>query len=106
MSLCAGFSFGIGLTYVICGFIIANYGWQFVFYTTGSVGLVWCVAWYLLAYDTPASHPRISQQELRLIQGSLCNQVVVTGTEVSQFPAPFFFLSFFQIRNESASTQS
>ncbi|XP_015589665.1 sialin [Cephus cinctus] len=76
MSSFQGFSFGIGLTYPLCGFLIAHFGWRVVFYTTGSIGAIWCIVWYFLAFDTPSTHPRISQQELRYIQGSLGNQVV------------------------------
>ncbi|KAG7199009.1 hypothetical protein KM043_013161 [Ampulex compressa] len=76
MSSFQGFSFGIGLTYPLCGFIIAHFGWRVVFYTTGSIGMIWCLFWYFFAFDTPAVHPRISQQELRYIQGSVENQVV------------------------------
>ncbi|XP_043238701.1 putative inorganic phosphate cotransporter [Amphibalanus amphitrite] len=38
-------------------------GWQAIFYVTGSVTLVWSVAWTLLVYETPADHPRISFRE-------------------------------------------
>lgn len=75
MSSFLGFSFGIGITYPLGGFIIAHFGWRAVFYTTGSIGVFWCLFWYFLAFDTPATHPRISQQELRYIQGSIGNQV-------------------------------
>ncbi|XP_063985289.1 sialin [Diachasmimorpha longicaudata] len=75
MSSFQGFSFGIGLTYPLCGFIIAHYGWRVVFYTTGTVGVSWCFFWYFFAFDTPATHPRITQHELRYIQGSVGNQV-------------------------------
>ncbi|XP_012136630.1 sodium-dependent phosphate transport protein 4 isoform X4 [Megachile rotundata] len=80
------FSFGIGITYPLCGFIIAHFGWRAVFYTTGSIGMLWCLFWYFFAFDTPASHPRISQQELRYIQGSVGNQV--HGTNESM-PVPW-----------------
>nr|XP_012136626.1 PREDICTED: sialin isoform X3 [Megachile rotundata] len=86
MSSFQGFSFGIGITYPLCGFIIAHFGWRAVFYTTGSIGMLWCLFWYFFAFDTPASHPRISQQELRYIQGSVGNQV--HGTNESM-PVPW-----------------
>ncbi|XP_043674552.1 sialin [Vespula pensylvanica] len=79
MSSFQGFSFGIGLTYPLCGFIIAHFGWQVVFYTTGTIGITWCLFWYFFAFDTPAAHPRISQQELRYIRGSIGNQVLGTN---------------------------
>ncbi|KAK0163900.1 hypothetical protein PV328_002585 [Microctonus aethiopoides] len=75
MSSFQGFSFGIGLTYPLCGFLIAHFGWRVVFYTTGSIGVFWCVLWYIFAFDTPATHPRISQDELQYIQGSVIHQV-------------------------------
>ncbi|XP_014213178.1 sialin [Copidosoma floridanum] len=71
MSSFQGFSFGIGITYPLAGFIIANYGWRLVFYTTGGIGLVWCVFWYFFAFDSPSSHPRISTEEFQYIQGSI-----------------------------------
>lgn len=38
MSSFQGFSIGIGITYPLCGFLIAKLGWRSVFYTTGSTG--------------------------------------------------------------------
>ncbi|XP_044576084.1 sialin-like [Cotesia glomerata] len=86
MSSFQGFSFGIGLTYFLCGSIIAHYGWRVVFYTTGSVGVIWCVLWYFFAFDTPASHPRISHQERQYIQGSVIHQV---GSTEQAMPVPW-----------------
>ncbi|XP_031842266.1 sialin isoform X1 [Nomia melanderi] len=86
MSSFQGFSFGIGITYPLCGFIIAHFGWRVVFYTTGTVGILWCLFWYFFAFDTPASHPRISQQELRYIQESVGNQVLGTNENL---PVPW-----------------
>ncbi|KAJ8668805.1 hypothetical protein QAD02_000064 [Eretmocerus hayati] len=71
MSSFQGFSFGIGITYPLAGFIIANFGWRVVFYTTGSIGIIWCFFWYLYAFDSPTTHPRISSQEFQYIQGSV-----------------------------------
>ncbi|XP_055642163.1 sialin [Toxorhynchites rutilus septentrionalis] len=68
MSSFQGFSIGIGLTYPLCGFIIAYFGWRLVFYTTGTIGMIWCVFWYLLAYNTPQEHPRITSEELEYIE--------------------------------------
>ncbi|XP_055542696.1 sialin [Wyeomyia smithii] len=68
MSSFQGFSIGIGLTYPLCGFIIAYFGWRLVFYTTGTIGMVWCIFWYLLAFNTPQEHPRITPEELEYIE--------------------------------------
>ncbi|KAE8747674.1 hypothetical protein FOCC_FOCC005653 [Frankliniella occidentalis] len=76
MSSFQGFSFGIGLTYPLCGFIIAHFGWRVVFYVTGSLGMLWCVFWWLLAFDSPGQHPRITPKELRYIQSNVSNSIV------------------------------
>jgi MFS family permease len=68
MSSFQGFSIGIGLTYPLCGFIIAHWGWRLVFYTTGTIGVAWCIMWYFLAFNTPHEHPRITPEELEYIE--------------------------------------
>jgi MFS family permease len=82
-----GFSFGIGLTYPLCGFLIAHFGWRVVFYVTGTVGILWCLMWSLLAFDTPAQHPRISASERQYIESNVGNTVV--GEKVSNTAIPF-----------------
>lgn len=84
MSSFQGFSFGIGLTYPLCGFLIAHYGWRSVFYTTGSLGAIWCVAWWLLAFDAPLKHPRITRKELDYIQEHI--EPTIVGTKGLKVP--------------------
>lgn len=74
MSSFQGFSIGIGLTYPMCGFIIDNFGWRYVFFTTGSLGMIWCILWYYLAFNTPKEHPRISAQEIEYIAVSVSSE--------------------------------
>jgi len=61
-----GFSLGIVvgmlLSGVLCDHGFAG-GWPSVFYVFGMVGCVWSAAWFLLCYDTPEIHPRISTTE-------------------------------------------
>ncbi|XP_066992481.2 sialin [Anabrus simplex] len=64
-------SLGAAITMPVCGFLIASLGWESVFYVTGVVGLVWSVAWFLLVFDTPAQHPRISYEERRYIENAI-----------------------------------
>ncbi|CAH1406089.1 unnamed protein product [Nezara viridula] len=82
MSSFQGFTIGIGLSYPLCGFIIAHYGWRVVFYVTGSLGLSWCILWWFLAFDTPQEHPRITKQELAYIQKCTRN-IAVDSKSVS-----------------------
>ncbi|RZC33386.1 sialin, partial [Asbolus verrucosus] len=66
-----GSSVGAALTYPVCGFIIHKWGWELVFYTSGVAGTLWFIAWWFLVYDSPAKHPRISQEEKEYILESL-----------------------------------
>lgn len=75
MSSFQGFSIGIGLTYPLCGIIIAHFGWRQVFYTTGSIGMAWCLMWYALAFNTPQQHPRISNAELKYIETNISKEI-------------------------------
>lgn len=64
-------SLGAAITMPICGFLIASIGWESVFYVTGVIGVLWSVAWFLLVFDTPADHPRISDEERIFIESAL-----------------------------------
>lgn len=75
MSSFQGFSIGIGLTYPLCGFIIKHFGWRLVFYTTGTIGMMWCIMWYFLAFNTPAEHPRITIAEREYIEMNVSHEV-------------------------------
>ncbi|EDV98871.1 vesicular glutamate transporter 3 isoform X1 [Drosophila grimshawi] len=80
MSSFQGFSIGIGLTYAICGFIINTFGWPLVFYTTGLLGIGWCILWYTLAFNTPQEHPRITKEELNYIELNVGEDVLKAST--------------------------
>lgn len=90
-----GFSFGIGLTYPLAGFLIAHSGWRLVFYTTGTIGALWCVFWYWFAFDAPYKHPRITKEELHYIQTNIGSTVL--GGQVRPDPnrSYNFILRFF-----------
>lgn len=81
MSSFQGFSIGIGITYPLCGFLIAHLGWRSVFYTTGSIGVLWCIIWYLLAFDSPETHPRISLREQQYIKENTVNTYASSRTQ-------------------------
>jgi MFS transporter, ACS family, hexuronate transporter len=44
-------------------FIVVAWGWQWAFIITGSLGFIWLVFWILM-YDSPARHKKLSQAEL------------------------------------------
>nr|CAH7752685.1 unnamed protein product [Callosobruchus chinensis] len=64
-------SLGAALTLPICGYLISTLGWSSVFYVTGLIGLVWSVLWFFLVFDSPAQHPRISEEERMEIEKAI-----------------------------------
>ncbi|XP_049950460.1 uncharacterized transporter slc-17.2-like isoform X1 [Schistocerca serialis cubense] len=66
-----GGSMGVALTFCLGGVLVSAWGWPSLFHVTGALGVLWFAAWWLLVYDTPARHPRISDRERRLIADAL-----------------------------------
>nr|CAD7200278.1 unnamed protein product [Timema douglasi] len=64
-------SLGAAITMPVCGYLIASLGWESVFYVTGVVGLLWSIAWFLVVFDSPAQHPRISNKERMFIENAI-----------------------------------
>lgn len=56
---------------LMCGFLIASFGWESVFYVTGVIGIIWSVTWFLLVFDSPSQHPRISAEERHFIESAI-----------------------------------
>lgn len=72
---------GAAITLPICGVLIAEWGWESVFYITGIVGIMWSVMWFNLVFETPADHPRISEFERHYIESQIAKQSS-SGTKV------------------------
>nr|CAI5842781.1 unnamed protein product [Callosobruchus analis] len=66
---------GVAITYPICGLVIERWGWEVVFYSSGFIGTAWFTAWWLLIYDNPSEHPRITHHEKEYILSSLGESV-------------------------------
>ncbi|XP_018365250.1 PREDICTED: sialin [Trachymyrmex cornetzi] len=77
-------SLGAALTMLMCGFLIASLGWESVFYVTGVIGIIWSVAWFLLVFDSPSQHPRISAEERHAIESA-----IGTTTTSKHLPVPW-----------------
>jgi MFS transporter, ACS family, solute carrier family 17 (sodium-dependent inorganic phosphate cotransporter), member 5 len=61
----------VALTFPLFGYIISWSTWENVFHFCGISGTIWFIAWQFLVFDTPAQHPRISDEERRYIEKSL-----------------------------------
>ncbi|KAF5270562.1 hypothetical protein FQR65_LT05460 [Abscondita terminalis] len=63
-----GSALGVMLANSMTGYIIGWFGWVYVFYISGCLGVLSALLWYLLMHNTPEQHPRISHQELQYIK--------------------------------------
>jgi predicted MFS family arabinose efflux permease len=70
----SGASLGTVVAMPLCGLVLNAWGWEAVFYLSGVLALVWCVAWWLLVFDTPDMHPRISREERQYLKDNLTQQ--------------------------------
>ncbi|KAK9878766.1 hypothetical protein WA026_023746 [Henosepilachna vigintioctopunctata] len=84
---------GAGITLQVSGLIIAWMGWAAVFYITGVIGLVWSVLWFLIIYDSPADHPRISLAERTEIETAIREGDGGKGHKPSKVPWVKFLTS-------------
>lgn len=62
---------GAAIAMPVCGFLISTIGWESVFYVTGGVGLLWSVLWFVFIFESPAAHPRISDEERTEIEEAI-----------------------------------
>uniref|UniRef100_A0A2C9KI01 Major facilitator superfamily (MFS) profile domain-containing protein n=1 Tax=Biomphalaria glabrata TaxID=6526 RepID=A0A2C9KI01_BIOGL len=77
----AGFNVGAIVCSVVSGYLCTvslDNGWPFIFYFTGTVNLIWLMAWYFLYMDKPEKHPYISETERAYI---LANRTGMTSSE-------------------------
>ncbi|XP_049947867.1 putative inorganic phosphate cotransporter [Schistocerca serialis cubense] len=72
-----GGSMGAALTFLVSGLLIGWLGWPAVFYATALAAIVWFFAWWLLIFDHPHKHPRISTCELANLHASLGEDTAV-----------------------------
>ena len=63
----SGSNVGAIVAPLVVPFIAINYGWQWAFIITGTLGFVWLAFW-LMIYRRPQEHPRLSRAELAYIQ--------------------------------------
>ena len=69
----AGTSVGVVFALLITPYIYNHLGWHAVFWITGSLGLVWLIAW-LYFYDLPSKQKRLSESELKYIESDSTQQ--------------------------------
>ena len=53
----------LGVGGFFCEWTSFDGGWPSIFYVGGGIGLIFCLIWAFMVYDSPAEHPRISPRE-------------------------------------------
>uniref|UniRef100_A0A8C0YDK9 Solute carrier family 17 member 8 n=2 Tax=Cyprinus carpio TaxID=7962 RepID=A0A8C0YDK9_CYPCA len=69
-SFCGSYA-GAVIAMPLAGVLVQYVGWPSVFYIYGVFGIIWYSFWLLLAYDSPAIHPTISEEERTYIETSI-----------------------------------
>ena len=70
----SGAYLGQAVAYPLTTWLLLTFSWPVVFYFNAALGIAWLVAWMAFATNTPAEHPKISQQELDYIEDNLAPQ--------------------------------
>ena len=66
----SGISIGNILAFPLATWIMAVFGWRYVFYIFGLMGFVWCAFWIRIAANRPEEHRTIHPQELEYIKAN------------------------------------
>uniref|UniRef100_A0A8C2FRH0 Solute carrier family 17 member 8 n=1 Tax=Cyprinus carpio TaxID=7962 RepID=A0A8C2FRH0_CYPCA len=92
-SFCGSYA-GAVIAMPLAGVLVQYVGWPSVFYIYGVFGIIWYSFWLLLAYDSPAIHPTISEEERTYIETSIGEGAnLMSATEKFNTPWREFFTS-------------
>jgi ACS family glucarate transporter-like MFS transporter len=67
----AGVGAGAGITPPLITWILLHYGWRESFWASAILGCLAGLVWFILARDTPKTHPWVTQTEIRYIEAGL-----------------------------------
>lgn len=78
-SICfSGMQIGNVLTLPVSGTLASSGGgWPSIFYVFASLGVIWCVLWFFLGFNSPAEHPYISKTERDYIESFCVKQTAI-----------------------------
>lgn len=87
----AGTSVGVVVALLVVPVILNYYGWQEVFWITGSFGFVWLIFWWIL-YDIPSKQKRLSAHEFAYITtGQDAEKDKINSAKKVRWQKLFFF---------------
>ncbi|XP_053544878.1 vesicular glutamate transporter 2 [Bombina bombina] len=92
-SFCGSYA-GAVIAMPLAGILVQYTGWSSVFYVYGCFGLVWYMFWILVSYESPATHPTITDEERTYIEESIGESANLLGA-LEKFKTPWrkFFTS-------------
>ncbi len=67
----SGIPIGQVFALLVAPLIAVAWGWEWIFYLFGAVGIVWYAFWHFATAREPAAHPRLSEQEAGEIAADL-----------------------------------
>lgn len=67
----SGSNVGTVISLPLSALLADNFGWEWIFYFFGTLGLCWAVLWWFMVSSTPELDPTISDAELNYIKQSL-----------------------------------
>ncbi|KAM9481679.1 vesicular glutamate transporter 3 isoform 1-T1 [Clarias gariepinus] len=92
-SFCGSYA-GAVIAMPLAGVLVQYVGWPSVFYIYGVFGIIWYIFWLLLAYESPAVHPTISEEEKTYIETTIGEGAsLMSATEKFKTPWRQFFTS-------------
>ncbi|XP_006769440.1 PREDICTED: vesicular glutamate transporter 3 [Myotis davidii] len=91
-SFCGSYA-GAVIAMPLAGVLVQYIGWASVFYIYGMFGIIWYMFWLLQAYECPAAHPTISQEERTYIETSIGEGANVVSLSKFNTPWKKFFTS-------------
>ena len=93
----SGANIGAVATILLVPWLAENWGWQSAFVATGAIGFIWVALWMVM-YRQPEVHPKVSAEELAMIQSDPPDKVdsvpwrkVVPNRETWAFALGKFF---------------
>ncbi|XP_065208451.1 sialin-like [Planococcus citri] len=69
----AGINVGVAIVHGVCAFVAHYWGWQMIFYVTGSISLITSSVCFIFVKNRPSDDKRISKEELMYIQERTAN---------------------------------
>uniref|UniRef100_A0A2K6CF11 Solute carrier family 17 member 8 n=1 Tax=Macaca nemestrina TaxID=9545 RepID=A0A2K6CF11_MACNE len=85
-SFCGSYA-GAVVAMPLAGVLVQYIGWSSVFYIYGMFGIIWYMFWLLQAYECPAAHPTISNEEKTYIETSIGEGASVVSLSVGLLSA-------------------